>query len=71
MDDPQLYGIIGAVDDIVNGGFGNATFHGELVLGHVALVQQLRKTLTDNLIQFHVPPVSPLHTRSNPRAGNP
>lgn len=24
MDDPQLYGIVGAVDDVENGGFGNA-----------------------------------------------
>ena len=71
VDDPQLYGIIGAVDDIANGGFGNATFHVELVLDHVALIQQLRKTLTDSLIQFHVPQASHQHTRSNPRVGNP
>ena len=27
MDDPQLHGVIGAVHNIADGGFGNAAFH--------------------------------------------
>lgn len=40
VNDPQLYGIVGTVDDIAYGGLGNAAFHIQLILRHLTLVQQ-------------------------------
>ena len=54
MNDPQLYGIIGAVDDIMDGGFGNTAFDKKLILGHIVLLQQLRQPLADCFIQMHL-----------------
>ena len=40
MDDPQLYGIVRAVNDVTDGGLGNAAFHIQLILRHLPLFQQ-------------------------------
>lgn len=40
MDDSQLYRIVRTVDDIANGGLGNAAFHMQLILRHLPLLQQ-------------------------------
>ena len=40
MDDSQLYRIVRTVDDIANGGLGNAAFHMQLILRHFPLLQQ-------------------------------
>ena len=53
VDDPQFDGIVGAVDDIADGGFGDAAADEELVLGHPMLRQQLRKPHAHRLIQLH------------------
>lgn len=53
VDNTQLYRIIGALDDVVNGGFGYTTFGKKLILGHAVLVKQLFYTQTNGFIQFH------------------
>jgi len=53
MNDPQFYGIIGTMDDVVDGGLGYTGFGKQLILGHTALLQQLTQTFADSLIQFH------------------
>ena len=53
MDDPQLHRVIGAVHNIADGGFGDATFHIQLILCHISFVQQLQKALADCLVQSH------------------
>ena len=40
MNDPQLYGIVGTVDDVAYGRFGYAAFHVQLILCHVSFAQQ-------------------------------
>lgn len=39
VDDPQFHGIVGTVDNVADGGFGDTAFAEELVLGHTAFVQ--------------------------------
>ena len=53
VNDPQFYGIIGTMDDVVDGRFGYAGFRKQLILGHTAFLEQLAQTLADGLIQFH------------------
>ena len=37
VDDSELHGIVGAVDQIADGGLRNAAFGKQLILGHVVL----------------------------------
>lgn len=53
MDDAELDGIIGAVDDITDGRLRNAAFHKELVLRHLLFLQQFGQPFADCLIEFH------------------
>ena len=53
VNDPQFYGIIGTMDDVVDGRFGYAGFGKQLILGHTAFLQQLAQSFADGLIQFH------------------
>lgn len=54
--DPQFYRVIGTGDEVVQGGFGNAAFCEQLVLGHAPLLKKLGHPLTDCLIQLHIHP---------------
>lgn len=58
MEDPQLYGIVGAGQQIAQGGFGNTAFDEQLVLGHILLGQKLFDPQTYRLIQLHFHPTS-------------
>ena len=50
VNNPQLYGIVGTVDDIADGRFGHTTFHIQLILCHVPFIQQFREALAYRLI---------------------
>lgn len=52
MEDPQFYGIVRAVDDVADGGLGNAAFPIQLILRHLLFGQQIAKASADRLIQF-------------------
>ena len=39
VDDPQLDGIVGAVNDVVESSLGDAAFYKELILRHSAFLQ--------------------------------
>ena len=54
VDDPQLYGVVGAIDDIAYGRFWNAAFDIELILRHPALAQKLGQSKADRPIQLHL-----------------
>lgn len=54
MDHSQLYGVIGAVYNIPDGGSGNTAIHKQLILGHALFVQQLCQPFADCLIQFQI-----------------
>jgi hypothetical protein len=53
MENPKFNGIIGAVDQIVDGGLGHTAFGGELILRHISLGQEFLLAKTDGLIQLH------------------
>ena len=50
VDHAQLYRVIGAIDDIADGGLGHAAFYIELILRHIPLAQELFQTGTDRLV---------------------
>ena len=50
VDHAQLYRVIGAIDDITDGGFGHAALYIELILRHVSLAQKLFQAGTDRLV---------------------
>ena len=54
MDHAKLYGVVGAIDDITDGGFWYAAFHIKLILRHVALTKELFQTGADRLVQLHI-----------------
>ena len=43
VNDPQLHGRIGTVEDIADGRLGNAAFDIELIRRHMLFLEQLRK----------------------------
>ena len=53
MDDPQFYGIVRAVDNVIDGGLGNTASGKQLILGHFMLLKKLPQPFTDCLIQLH------------------
>lgn len=53
MDYSEFYGIIGAVDQIADGGFWYAAFYIQLIIGHILLFQQFGNSFADGLIQLH------------------
>lgn len=53
VDDPQLHGIVSALNNIVDGGFGNAAFGKQLILCHSVLAQQFLQPQAHSLVQFH------------------
>ena len=54
MDNSQLYGIIGAMNQIADGGFWNTALGKQLILGHPMLRQKLLQPQADCLVQFHI-----------------
>ena len=50
MDDAQLYGIIGAVDDNADRRFRHNAFRVQLMLRYFLLFKQFAQPLTDRLI---------------------
>ena len=59
VDYTELYRIIGAVYQVANSGFRHTAFDVQLIVGHVPLLQKLRYSFADGLIQLH-----PLHHTS-------
>ena len=53
VNDPQLHGIVGAVDDVVDGGFGDTAAGEQLILGHFLFLKKLLEPFADCLIQLH------------------
>ena len=54
VDDTQFYRIIGAVNDIADRGFWNATSFVKQIWGHISLRKKLRKPLADRFIKLHI-----------------
>ena len=50
MNQAQLHGIVGAIDDIADGRLGHSAFHIKLILCHISLAQELFQTGTDRLV---------------------
>jgi hypothetical protein len=60
VDDPQLDGIVGAVNDVIESSLGDTAFYKELILRHSAFLQQLCNPHTDGLIEMqHLSPHFP------------
>lgn len=59
VDYTELYRTIGTVYQVSNSGFWHAAFDIQLIVGHVPLLQKLRYSFADRLIQQH-----PLHHTS-------
>lgn len=53
MDDPQLHGVVSAVDDIADCGLRDSAFHVELILCHATRLQQFFEPRADCLIELH------------------
>lgn len=53
VNDPKLHRIIGAVDDVVDGGFRDTAAGEQLVLGHVLFFKKLFQPQADCLVQLH------------------
>ena len=53
VDDPKFDRVIGTLDEVAYGRFGNTAPGRKLVLGHVVLCQQLGNALADGFIHLH------------------
>jgi len=53
MDNTELYGIVGAINQVSDRRLGDTAFDIQLIIGHIPLFQQLDNSFTDGLIQQH------------------
>ena len=50
----ELHGIVGAIDDVADRGFGHAAAHIKLILRHMPLSQKLLEPCADCLVQLQL-----------------